>query len=68
MRIRYSRELPYRILIIRVSGWGLLMIVPDLYRVAVPLSSAGLAEGGEGRTISTCVNCLLWIACPCGKK
>jgi hypothetical protein len=38
-----------RALLIGLAIWGLLMIVPDLYRVVDPLASAGLAADNDGQ-------------------
>jgi hypothetical protein len=39
----------WRILIIGLTTWSLVMIVPDLYRVVVPLASAGFEADNDGR-------------------
>jgi hypothetical protein len=49
MRVRHSPGLARRILIIGLTTWGLVMIVPDLYRVLSPLDSAGFAADNDGR-------------------
>src|ERR1700730_13948216 len=39
----------WRLLIIGLTTWSLVMIVPDLYRVVVPLASAGFEADNDGR-------------------
>jgi hypothetical protein len=40
---------PSRLLLIALTVWGLLMIVPDLFRVAQPLGSFGFYADNDGR-------------------
>jgi hypothetical protein len=43
-------SLPWRrMLIVALTAWALGMIVPDLYRVVVPLASVGFAVDNDGR-------------------
>jgi hypothetical protein len=49
MRDRQTGGLAGRSLLIALTAWALLMIVPDLYRVADPLASAGFAADNDGR-------------------
>ncbi len=43
-----NRSLAGRILLVGLAAWALLMIVPDLYRIARPLASAGFAVDNDG--------------------
>jgi hypothetical protein len=38
-----------KILLLALTAWALGMIVPDLYRIATPLASAGFAADNDGR-------------------
>ncbi len=49
MRDRQTGGLADRIVVIVLTAWALLMIVPDLYRVIDPLASAGFAADNDGR-------------------
>jgi hypothetical protein len=49
MRDRQTAGLAGRIVLIGLTAWALLMIVPDLYRVVDPLASAGFAADNDGR-------------------
>lgn len=49
MRVRQAGGLAGCILLIGLTAWALLMIVPDLYRVIDPLASAGFAADNDGR-------------------
>lgn len=49
MRVRITDGRVARALLIGLTLWGLLMIVPDLYRVIDPLASVGLAADNDGR-------------------
>jgi len=49
MRTSHKPRLVWRVLIVGLTAWSLLMIVPDLYRVATPLDSAGFAADNDGR-------------------
>src|SRR5437764_155884 len=49
MRIGMTGGRAARALLIGLTFWGLLMIVPDLYRVVDPLASTGLAADNNGQ-------------------
>src|SRR5262245_13499701 len=49
MRVRIADGPVACALLIGLTLWGLLMIVPDLYRVVDPLGSVGLAADNDGR-------------------
>lgn len=46
--MRRGRGLAGRVLLVALTAWALLMIVPDLYRVVRPLASAGFAADNDG--------------------
>src|SRR4051812_4670891 len=48
MGVRMTDGRAARALLIALTAWGLLMIVPDLYRVIDPLASVGLAADNDG--------------------
>jgi hypothetical protein len=41
-----------RLLLVALTAWGMLMIVPDLYRVFAPLASFGLVANNDGVIVS----------------
>lgn len=41
-----------RVLLVALAAWGVLMIVPDLYRVFSPLASFGLVADNDGVLVS----------------
>jgi hypothetical protein len=43
-----SPDVRHRIVLIGLLSWGLLMIVPDLWRVAQPLGSFGYYANNDG--------------------
>ena len=45
----HAQMTPSRLLLIVLTLWGLFMIVPDVLRVAQPLSSFGFYADSDGR-------------------